>query len=592
MEKKIVFSILCMLVIAGPVVSVAGTTIQDDINSRETTKNYGGSIQQITGKNCVMAGWSEIAKLIASDGATSDWFGYSVSISGDYAIAGAWYDDNSNGADAGAAYIFKRSGTSWMQEAKLTASDGAASDWFGCSVSLNGDYAVIGAYSDDTSSGSNAGSAYVFKRSGTSWTQEAKLTASDGAAYDYFGYSVSISGDYAIAGANGDNNGNGADAGAAYIFKRSGTSWTQEAKLIASDGAAGDCFGCSVSISGDYAIAGAWYDDNSNGANAGSAYIFKRSGTSWTQEAKLIASDGAAGDCFGCSVSISGDYAIAGANGDDNGNGADAGAAYIFKRSGTSWTQEAKLIASDGAAGDYFGDSVSISGDYAIAGAPGDDNGNGADAGAAYIFKRSGTSWKQEAKLIASDGAAYDAFGNSVSISGYYTVIGAFQDDNVYGNDAGSAYIFKRPIPDLDCSGTLSWTDVNPGETVSGQFLVANIGEPTSTLSWKIDLYPDWGTWSFTPSSGSGLTPEMGAITVGVEVTAPDQQNQQFTGEIKIVNSEDSNDYDTISVSLKTPVNQQSGNPQLLPFLMMRQNSMLGQLFMSSLISTRIQNLK
>jgi len=111
-----------------------------------------------------------------------------------------------------------------------------------------------------------------------------------------------------------------------------------------------------------------------------------------------------------------------------------------------------------------------------------------------------------------------------------------------------------EPEPDLDCSGTLSWTEVSPGEIVAGQFLVANIGDSTSTLSWNIESYPSWGVWSFTPSSGSGLTPEMGAITVGVEVTAPDQQNQQFTGEIKIANTEDSNDFDTISVSLKTPV--------------------------------------
>ena len=213
----------------------------------------------------------------------------------------------------------------------------------------------------------------------------------------------------------------------------------------------------------------------------------------------------------------------------------------------SDWNEIQKLIALDHAGGDYFGCSVSISGDYAVIGAYGVDLGRGS----AYVFKRSGTSWSQEAKLAASDGEASDLFGCSVSVSGDYAVIGAIYDD-----DTGSAYIFNKPIPDLDCSGTLSWTNVKPGDTVYGQFLVINIGEPTSKLNWKIDSYPEWGTWSITPSNGSGLTPEMGAITIAIEVIAPNVKNQQFTGEIKIVNSDYISDYDTISVLLKTPRNK------------------------------------
>jgi hypothetical protein len=372
--------------------------------------------------------WLEKAKLLASDGAANDIFGVSVSISGDYAIVGAFYDDD-KGTDSGSAYIFRRDGNSWSEQSKLTASDGAAGDQFGISVSISGDYAIVGAYYDDDI-GSSSGSAYIFKRDGTSWVQQAKLTASDGAVDDNFGCSVSISSDYAVVGAVNDDD-KGIDSGSAYIFKRNGTSWSQQQKLTASDGAANDIFGVSVSISGDYAIVGAAGDDD-KGTNSGSAYIFLRSGTSWSQQAKLTALDGAASDYFGVSVSISGDYAIVGAAGDDG----YKGSAYIFKRDGTSWSQQAKLTASDGAAYDVFGYSVSISGDYAIVGAYNDDS-----KGSAYIFKRNGTSWVQQQKLLASDGAAGDYFGYSVSISGDYAIVGAYQDDDK-GTDSGSAYIY------------------------------------------------------------------------------------------------------------------------------------------------------
>ncbi len=208
-------------------------------------------------------------KLIASDGATDDQLGYSVAIDGDYAIVGAWMDDD-NGDDSGSAYIFKRDGTDmWTQQAKLIASDGAAGDYFGCSVAIAGDYAIVGAYGDDVGENNNQGSAYIFEKPGSGWTtmtETAKLTASDGAISDNLGISVAIGDDYAVVGAYGDDS----DTGSAYIFKRAGTSWNQEAKLLASDGAVGDYFGKSVAIDGAYAIVGA------NGADddKGSAYVY------------------------------------------------------------------------------------------------------------------------------------------------------------------------------------------------------------------------------------------------------------------------------------------------------------------------------
>jgi hypothetical protein len=395
-------------------------------------------------------GWMEEQKFLALDGSASDWFGYSVSTSGDYAIVGAYLDDV-NGADSGSAYIFKWDETGWVQQAKLTASDGNTNDLFGLSVSISGDYAIVGAYGDD----SYKGSAYIFKQAGTSWSQQQKLTASDGIANDLFGWSASISGDYAIVGAYQDDV-NGTDSGSAYIFKRDETSWSQQAKLTASDGTGYESFGYSVSISGDLAIVGANVDDD-NGSNSGSAYIFRRDVASWSQQQKLTASDACSSDWFGYSVSTSGDYAIVGAEGNDD-KGSNSGSAYIFRWDGTNWVQQQKFLASDGAASDYFGRSVSISGDLAIVGADGNDV-KGSNSGSAYIFKRGGTSWVQQQKLTASDGAADDRFGISVSISGDYAIVGAYLDD-VNGADSGSAYAFKFcPRADLDDDCKVDFAD-------------------------------------------------------------------------------------------------------------------------------------
>ncbi len=325
----------------------------------------------------------EKTKLLASDGAAADLFGCSVAISGDTAVVGAYGDDD-NGDLSGSAYVFVHSGAAWTQAAKLVASDGAVGDYFGYSVSISGDTVVVGAYHDDDM-GDSSGSAYVFVRNGIAWTQAAKLVASDGAANDYFGWSVSISGDTAVVGAYLDND-MGSDSGSAYVFVGSGIAWTQEAKLVASDGKAGDQFGYSVSISGDTAVVGALYDGDM-GNNSGSAYLFVRSGTTWTKVAKLVASDGSESDFFGYSVSISGDTAVVGAYFDDD-NGGASGSAYVFVGSGNAWTQEAKLVASDGAASDNFGRCVSISGDTAVVGADGDDG--RVVIGSAYVFVHSG----------------------------------------------------------------------------------------------------------------------------------------------------------------------------------------------------------
>ena len=409
------------------------------------------------------ADWPELAKLLAADGAATDYFGYSVSISGDYAIVGAYQDDD-YGTGSGSAYIFYYDGTSWSEQAKLLASDGAAGDYFGYSVSISGDYAIVGADGDDDS-GSYSGSAYIFKRDGTNWSQQAKLTASDGAANDSFGISVSISGDYAIVGADGDDD-NGSNSGSAYIFTPNDVdpnTWDQVAKLTASDAATVDNFGESVAISGSTALVGARYNDDA-GSASGSAYIFYYNGTSWSEQAKLTASDGAGGDVFGYSVSISGDYVIVGARGDDD-NGSYSGSAYVFRRNGTRWFEQAKLTAWDGASDDRFGCSVSISGDYAIVGADQDDD-NGDNSGSAYIHSGGyihGTKWHD------SDGDS-DHDNDEQVIGGWMIYI----DVNENGQfDAGE----PNDITDADGSYVLR-------VPAAGTWLVAEEDRPCLEQTW------------------------------------------------------------------------------------------------------------
>jgi len=386
------------------------------------------------------------AQLTASDGAADAWFGNAVAISGDTAVVGAPYHDVGGNTDQGAAYVFVRSGTTWSQQAWLTASDGAASDLFGCSVALVGDTAVVGAPCDDVGAITNQGSAYVFTRSGTTWSEQQKLTASDGAASDFFGYSVALSGETALVGARFDDVGANAQQGSVYIYLRTGTIWSEQMKWVASDGAADDDFGWSVAISGDTALVGAYHDDVGANTDQGSVYVLAHSGDAWSEQAKLTASDGAANDNFGQSVALSGGTAVVGAHAYDVGANTDQGCAYVFARSGDAWSQQAKLTATDGAAHDWFGESVALVGDTAVVGALADDVGASSDQGSAYVFARSGTTWSQQAQLTATDGASGDQFGYSVALSGASALVGARYNDAGPNADQGSAYVFTGVV--------------------------------------------------------------------------------------------------------------------------------------------------
>jgi len=392
----------------------------------------------------------------------------------------------------------------FIQQAKLTVSDGAANDYFGISVSVSGDTIVIGAYADD-GDGTNSGSAYVFVKPSGGWaeaTQTAKLTASDGAAWDNFGDSVSVSGDTIVVVAGYDDD-SGSNSGSAYVFVKPDGGWsdaTQTAKLTASDGAANDNFGESVSVTGGTIVAGAYGDDD-NGSLSGSAYVFVKPSGGWsdaTQTAKLTASDGTANDHFGISVSVSGDTIVVGAP-HDNDNGTESGSAYVFVKPSDGWsdtTQTAKLTASDGAVEDNFGWSVSVSGDTVVVGAV-DDDANGDGSGSAYVFEKPSGGWSdatQTAKLADIDGAADDDFGWSVSVSGDTIVVGApYDDDN--GTNSGSAhvYMFEALVlrqHDLDESG--GW-EIGESEPVEVGWIGSARNDQASSLivsdGYSVDVF-------------------------------------------------------------------------------------------------------
>ena len=439
--------------------------------------------------------WVEQAKLVAPDARTGDYFGISVAIDGDTALVGA-HRVNKPTADAGAAYVFERIGNSWIHTAHLTAPDATKFAYFGFSVGIDGDTAIVGAIRDDEAA-KEAGAAYIFVRSGTQWTFQTKLLGNNTESDDQFGYAVDVDGDFAIVTAP-KNKG----VGAAYIYKREGTEWEQKrnrirlrmipidpdgasffgvsvdisgetavigaiggvvgedavgaayvftqneppfwnqhTKLVASDRDNGDQLGFAVAISGNEVIAGA-PKHSAGGLASGAAYLYEqKEGGTWVESVKLSDGETATEDQFGISVSISGNLAISGAQQDDD-IAPNAGAAYIFERSGSLWLQRAKLNANDAKAGDLFGNTVAISGETAVIGAPGVDD-VGPEAGAVYIFVRSGDEWVQQAKLVGDDTRMFDHFGTAVAVHQNTALIGAHGKDEA-SVDAGAAYVFVR----------------------------------------------------------------------------------------------------------------------------------------------------
>jgi hypothetical protein len=388
------------------------------------------------------------ARLVEDNSDRSAGFANAVTVDADTAIVGANLDDTPRGPNTGSAYVFIRSGTNWTFHARLTAGDGETPDQLGVSVALRGNTAVIGA-PNDTPAGvtgsSGHGSAYVFVRSGATWTQQAKLEASDPTGGAFFGISSAISGDTVVIGASGKNNGLGAKAGNAYVFVRNGAAWTQQARLDALLNRGDEAqFGFSVAISGETVLIGAPGSDTIrvNNSNApGLAYVYVRSGTSWAAQSILNGFSSSTSDQFGRSVALDGDTALIGALVDQTPAGF-TGSAYVYIRSGANWFGQAQLAPADGGLFGQFGASVSLQGNAALVGSPFAPGGSG--NGRAYLYERSGTSWAQQTFLTASDGAPNDTFGAAVSLSGTTALIGAAKADSPAGFDTGAGYVFTQ----------------------------------------------------------------------------------------------------------------------------------------------------
>ncbi|WP_277543662.1 protein kinase domain-containing protein [Haloarcula laminariae] len=416
-------------------------------------------------------------RIAAENGDSYDRFGGAVALSDDgtTAIVGAAGDDDPNGTSgdfggAGAAYVFSTTDGEWEQQTVLAADDGAEGDAFGTSVAISGDgtTALIGALRDNAS-GSSAGSAYIFTDSGDEWRQSAKITARDGDGNDSFGSAVALadSATTALIGAPNDEDPNGTEpgtyngAGSAYVFTQSAGTWSQQTKLAARDGDADDGFGWAVSLSADgtTALLGANNDEDPNGTGdnlmqgAGSAYVFTQTDGRWSQQTKIAPDNGDGDDQFGTAVSLgsNGTTALIGAPQDEDAVDWAAGTAYVFTQNGGEWTQTAQLNADDGDRYDYFGTAVSLAaaGTMALIGANEDEDPNGDQAGSAYLFTGE-SEWRQETKLVAADGDSDDRFGSAVTLSEDATtaLIGAHTDEDPNGSadssysGAGSAYIF------------------------------------------------------------------------------------------------------------------------------------------------------
>jgi len=385
------------------------------------------------------------------------------------------------GADAAASVV---------QQVSLT---GNSDSFFGYSVAASGNTVVVGAHND---AGGN-GAAYVYVRNGSSWTQQQELTASDGASGDQFGYTVAISGNTVLVGAANKANGQGY----VYAFGRSGSTWAQQAELTSSDGAANDCFGCSLAVSGTAAFIGA----PGKLGNTGGAYTFTSNGTSWSQGGEFVGQ--AADEYFGFAVAISSDAttAVAGAFGANS----SQGDAYVFTQSGTTWSQKAVLTSSDGAAGDSFGYSVGVDSGTVLVGAYANDG-----KGAAYAFTGSGASWSQQAKLVASDGAAGDDFGFTVALSGTTAVVGAYQKNSTGG--PGQAYVYT------DSAGSWAQQELSPQGAYFGYSVAASgttaVVSALASYSGEVAIYAS--ATQMAPPTAPALGHAVGLLAMALLVAA------------------------------------------------------------------------
>jgi len=543
-------------------------------------------------------GWvnmTETAQLTASDGAENDSYGISVSISGSTVAVGASRHDEGESVDVGsayfyespesnttedqstqgrglvglnnyglataidentavvgapfeeaakgAAYVLERNGNEWTTVARLTASDGADRDFFGGSVAVSGSVIAVSARSHETNGNRLQGKVYVFERPANGWediTETAQLTSSDGAASDFFGVSMSISGNTVVVGATGQDVDGIQNKGKAYVFEQPENGWgnmTETAQLTASDGATSDAFGSVLSISGNVVAVGAALHDVEGIQNQGKAYVFERPESGWanmTETAQLTASDGAESDNFGSPIVISGNTVIAGARSHDTDGNLNQGKAYVFERPENGWanmTETAQLTASDGAENAVFSSELALSDSIALVGDPSGDVGGNINQGKVYIFERPESGWgnmTETAQLTAPDGAPGDLFGVSMAILGRTLLVGAtHKDDAELGKDSGKAYLFSfNRLPEL--INTLSDQTAPSDEAFTFTFPENTFADAdgdvltySATLEDGAEL-PAWLSFDATTRTFSGTPTANDSGSISIKVTADD----------------------------------------------------------------------
>ncbi len=391
-------------------------------------------------------------------------FGTAVAMSGepaDRAIIGAFLHDG-----AGAAWVYRRVGTAWVQDGMLSPSDGVEGSYFGTSVGIFGDYAIVGAPGTQDPEGEDIpGAAYIYKRENNAWVQKQKLVAFPGGE---FGSSVSISSGRAMVGDPADIEA-GPDAGAVYVYKVTNDTWTLEEKIIATDATAEDYFGSAVYLDGQRAIIGSLFNDQS-AIESGAAYIYIWNGTFWYKQAKIAPSDPTQEKWFGFAVHLVDDLAVVGAPQDDDA-GADAGAAYFFEWNGLEWVEALKTTGSNSADGDYFGNAVGTDGRKILVGGYGNDGLAGADSGNAYTFIRPAGEWEQTNALVAAgDSQAFDSFAISIVVRGEWALVGSLGGGDA-GFFAGSAYFFNFHAPtvgDATSDNIVNFADITEALTLWG----------------------------------------------------------------------------------------------------------------------------
>lgn len=437
---------------------------------------YSGACAVVALATVCSAQWDGIQMLHAS-AVINDGAGGAVDVDRDTTIVGVPGFDLPSKSGAGAAVIFRWQGTSWVEEARLTASDAAAGDRFGTSVAIQGNTAVVGSYLADLPGKSDAGAVYIFQRSGTTWTQVAKLTASNSATGDNLGISVDLDGDTILAGAWLKTLLT-SQQGAAYVFTRSAAgTWSQQAQLSDVGGSASDWFGNRVALEGDTAVISSPGDDVIF-TDRGSVQIYTRSGTTWTRRAALDPGLGGASDLFGSSVSIHNGSVAVGAPGNDITASGNEGAVYVFTGSGATWSLQQKLTRTGAAVGDSLGNAVAIRGDTVVCGVANFDGIVGTNQGLGVSFTRTGTTWAASEVFMPNETQAQSSFGSAIAMSDEFVAVGAQNWSRPSANFSGAAYAFRRangaPAKTLTLGMPTPQTDANFGNRMaaSGNRLV------------------------------------------------------------------------------------------------------------------------